>query len=142
MTSIFDRLPTPPASALLGWHLIALDREAREIEVGFTADDRFLNPAGHVQGGFVAAMLDDTIGPALFAATDGHVYAPTISLTTNFIAPARPGAFTGRGRVVSAGKTIVFLAGELFDAQGVLVATATATARAMPGRFGDAPAKA
>ena len=133
MTSIFDRFPMPSASVLLGWHLIALDKERAEVEIGFTADDRFLNPAGHVQGGFVAAMLDDTLGPALFASTDGQVYAPTISLTTNFIAPALPGAFTGKARVVSRGKTIVFLSGELYDARGTLVARATATARAMPG---------
>ena len=106
--------------------------------VGFTIDGRFLNPAGHVQGGFVAAMLDDTLGPALFASTDGQVYAPTISLTTNFIAPALPGDFTGTGRVVSRGRTIVFLSGELHDGGGNLVATATATARAMPGPMAKA----
>lgn len=138
MNSIFDRLPMPSASVLLGWHLIALDKGRAEIKVGFTADARFLNPAGHVQGGFVAAMLDDTLGPALFASTDGQVYAPTISLTTNFVAPALPGAFTGTGRVVSRGKTIVFLSGELHDAGGNLVATATATARAMPGPMAKA----
>jgi uncharacterized protein (TIGR00369 family) len=132
MSSIFDRLPMPPAARLLGWRFVALDRARQEIEVGFTLDDRFLNPAGHVQGGFVAAMLDDTLGPALFAATDGRVFAPTISLTTNFVAPARSGPFTGRGRVVALGKTIAHLAGELFDGDGRLVATATATARALP----------
>lgn len=138
MTSIFDTLPQPSASKLLGWRLIALDKEKAEITVGFTADARFLNPAGHVQGGFVAAMLDDTLGPALFASTDGQVYAPTISLTTNFIAPALPGDFTGTARVVNRGRTIVFLSGELHDARGQLVATATATARAMPGPMAKA----
>jgi len=78
-------------------------------------------------------MLDDTVGPALFASTDGACYAPTISLTTNFVSPAKPGKFVGHGRVVSLGRTIVFLAGELFDESGQLVATATATARVMSG---------
>lgn len=131
MTSIFDQVPMPSAAKLLGWRFVSLDRDRSEITVSFDLDDRFLNPAGDVQGGFVAAMLDDTLGPALFASTDGQVFAPTISLTTNFIAPAKPGAFTGKGRVVNRGKTIVFLAGELYDGAGTLVATATATARAM-----------
>lgn len=133
VASIFDNFPVPSASALLGWHVLAIDKNAGTIEVGFTADDRFLNPAGHVQGGFVAAMLDDTVGPSVFAMTDGAVYAPTIDLNVSFIQPARPGAFVGKGRVVNLGRTIVFLEGELFDRDGNLVARATSTARAMSG---------
>jgi len=134
MSSIFDTLPMPSAARLLGWQFLSLDRARQEIEIGFLADDRFLNPAGNVQGGFIAAMLDDTLGPALFASTDGRIFAPTISLTTNFVSAARPGRFTGRGRVVALGKTIAHLAGELYDGEGRLIATATATARAMPAQ--------
>lgn len=133
VASIFDNFPVPSASALLGWHVRAIDAAAGTIEVGFTADDRFLNPAGDVQGGFVAAMLDDTVGPGVFAMTEGAVYAPTIDLHISFIAPARPGRFVGKGRVVKLGRTIAFLEGELFDADGELVARGTATARVMSG---------
>ncbi|MBS0480758.1 MAG: PaaI family thioesterase [Proteobacteria bacterium] len=131
--SIFDRFPLPPAAKLLGWHVRAFDKEAQTIEVGYLLDDRFLNPAGDVQGGFIAAMLDDTAGPALFCSTDGAFYAPTIELHVSFIRPAKPGQFVGRGRVVSLGRTIVFLEGELFDAQNNLIARATASGRVMSG---------
>ncbi len=133
VASIFDNYPTPPASALLGWHVRAVDPGAGTIEVGFTADARFLNPEGKVQGGFIAAMLDDTVGPGIFAMTAGEVFAPTINLNISFIKAALPGEFVGRGRVVNLGRTIAFLEGELFDAQGDLVARATATARVMSG---------
>lgn len=128
--SIFDRLPMPPASKLLGWTLRAIDPGAGTIEIGFTADERFTNPGGTVQGGFLAAMLDDTQGPALFAMTDGTVYAPTIDFSISFIKAARPGAFIGKGRVVNRGKTIVFTEAELFDESGDLVARANFTSRA------------
>lgn len=128
---VFDRVPLPPASKLLGWTLRDVDIEAGTIEIGFTADERFTNPSGTVQGGFLAAMLDDTQGPALFAMTDGAVYAPTIDFHISFLKPARPGAFVGRGRVVNAGKTIVFTEAELFDAAGDLVARGSFTNRAM-----------
>jgi uncharacterized protein (TIGR00369 family) len=131
--SVFDRYPVPPASQLLGWTLRDVDVAAGTIEIGFTVDSRFINPAGTVQGGFLAAMLDDTQGPALFAMTDGAVYAPTIDFTISFLKPARPGAFVGKGRVVNAGKTIVFTEAELFDADGNLVARGTFTNRAMRG---------
>ena len=129
--SVFDRFPMPPASKLLGWTLRGVDTAAGTIEIGFTADERFTNPGGTVQGGFLAAMLDDTQGPALFAATDGQVYAPTIGFNIAFIKAARPGAFVGKGRVVSLGKTIAFTEAELFDETGELVARATFSSRAM-----------
>lgn len=131
--SVFDRFALPSASKLLGWTLRAVDPEAGTIEIGFTIDERFVNPAGTVQGGILAAMLDDTQGPALFAMTDGQVYAPTIDFTVSFVKAARPGRFVGRGRVVSLGKTIVFTEAELFDEGGELVARGTFSSRAMKG---------
>jgi len=130
--SIFDSLPIPPVAKTLGWTLRAIDPEAGTIEVGFTAGENFTNPTGAVQGGFVAAMLDDTMGPAVFAMGKGEIFAPTLDLNVSFIRPARPGAFTGMGRVVSLGKSIAFLEGELYDSEGVLVARSTATARVLP----------
>ena len=129
--SIFDGLPMPPVAKILGWTLLAVDPEAGTIEVGFEAGEEFTNPTGAVQGGFVAAMLDDTMGPAVFAMGKGEIFAPTLDLNVSFIRPARTGAFVGKGRVVSLGKTIAFLEGELYDGDGVLVARSTATARVM-----------
>ena len=129
--SIFDELPMPPAAKTLGWTLRAIDPDAGTIEVGFTAGEAFTNPTGAVQGGFVAAMLDDTMGPAVFAMGKGEIFAPTLDLNVSFLRPARPGTFLGKGRVVSFGKTIAFLEGELYDSEGVLVARSTATARVL-----------
>jgi uncharacterized protein (TIGR00369 family) len=98
-------------------------------EVFFSASDAFLNPMGHVQGGFLAAMLDDTLGPALVATLPDGQFAPTLELKVSFLRPARPGRITGTGRVVHRGGSIAFLAGELHDDAGELLATATATAR-------------
>jgi uncharacterized protein (TIGR00369 family) len=133
MPSIFDRFEAPPSAKLLGWTLRAIDTDAGTIEIGFTADDRFLNPAGTVQGGFLAAMLDDTQGPALFGMTNGEAYAPTIDFTISFVKPARVGRFVGKGRVVNLGKTIALTEAELFDEAGELVARATFTCRVMRG---------
>ena len=129
--SIFDGLPTPPVAKTLGWTLRAIDAEAGTIEVGFTAGEMFVNPTGAVQGGFVAAMLDDTMGPAVFAMGKGEIFAPTLDLHVCFLKPARPGRFVGKAKVVSLGRSIAFLEGELFDSDGELVAKSTATARVL-----------
>jgi len=133
MDSIFDDFPPPSSARLLGWEVKAVDVAAKTIEIGFTADDRFLNPAGTVQGGFLAAMLDDTQGPALYAASEGQVYAPTIDFHVVCLKPARPCRFTGRARVVSLGKTIAVTEAELFDEGGTMVARGTFTGRVMEG---------
>jgi uncharacterized protein (TIGR00369 family) len=146
------RAAPPPAATLLGWELVAIDPEGGTIEVAFTASEQFLNPVGAIQGGFLAAMLDDTLGPALVATLGPGLFAPTTDLHVQFLRPARPGRLTGRGRVVRRGREVAFLAGELLDDSGQVVATAMATAqiRAMlpgpgpsgPGQAGGLPAAA
>ena len=131
--SIFDRFEAPPSAKLLGWTLRAIDPDAGTIEIGFTADERFTNPGGTVQGGFLAAMLDDTQGPALFGHTHGEAYAPTIDFSISFLKEARPGQFIAKGRVLRMGKTIAFTEAELFDETGDIVARATFTNRVMRG---------
>lgn len=126
---IEGRVPPPPAAALLGWDLIEIDPERGTIEVAFQASHQFTNPVGVVQGGFLAAMLDDTMGPALVATLPEDRFAPTLDLHVQYLRPARPGRLVGRGRVVQRGREVCFLAGELLDSDGRLVATATATAR-------------
>jgi Thioesterase superfamily len=57
-----------------------------------------------------------------------------------FLRPARPGRLTGRGRVVRRGQEVAFLAGELLDDSGQVVATAVATAAIRALRRLPAPA--
>ena len=123
------RVSPPPAAVTLGFKLLEIDPSRGTIRVQFEGKPEFLNPMGVVQGGFVAAMLDDTLGPALVCTLPPGHFAPTIELKVNFIKPAPLGVLIGEGRLVARGGTIAFLAGELRTAGGELVATATATAR-------------
>jgi uncharacterized protein (TIGR00369 family) len=122
------RAAPPPAAELLGWELLAVDPDEGTIEVAFTATEQFVNPVGVIQGGFLAAMLDDTLGPALVATLDPGEFAPTTNLDVQFLRPARPGRLVGRARIVRRASGVGFLAGELVDDAGEVVATATATA--------------
>ena len=71
--------------------------------------------------GRVAQPPAVTLGPGeLASTTDLHV---------QFLRPVRPGRLVGRGRIVKRGRDVGFLAGELYDESGDLVAIATATAQ-------------
>jgi uncharacterized protein (TIGR00369 family) len=128
------RSPPPPAASTLGFKLLEIDERKGTVRVQFSARPEFVNPIGVIQGGFLAAMLDDTLGPALVATLGKHEFAPTIELKVNFVRPAQVGTLIGTGRVVARGGSIAFLAGELSTEQGELVATATATARIVTPR--------
>jgi uncharacterized protein (TIGR00369 family) len=134
------RAPIPPAAATLGFEFVAADVQAGTIEVAFTATERFTNPSGNVLGAFVAAMLYDTVGPALLATLDPDQFQSTLQLGVSFLRPVRPGRVIGRGRVVHRDGDLVFLEASLADAGQAVIATATATARVIP--LGQAPAAA
>ena len=129
IATALDHLVAPPSSKLLGWHLI--DARPREgwVRIGFDGKPDFCNPAGFVQGGILSAMLDDTMGPAVFVMTDGKLYTATITMTVNFLAPAKPGKLIGEATVTQLGKTIAFVEGRLMSEDGAVLVTATTSAR-------------
>ncbi len=120
-------LPPPPAATTLGIRFTDINAAAGSIEVEFQARPEFTNPAGNIQGGFLAAMLDDCMGPALAATLAIGEFAPTLNLNVAYQRAAKVGVIQGKAHIVKRGKDICFLAGELYQ-DGHLIATATATA--------------
>jgi uncharacterized protein (TIGR00369 family) len=129
ISTILDRFPTPPCATLLGLDILEADREIGRVKIAFTAKPEFCNASGNVQGGFLAAMLDDCMGPAILIATNADMFPSTIDLNVQYLVPAKPGQLIGKGRVVKIGKTIGFVEAELEDASGNLIARATASVR-------------
>jgi uncharacterized protein (TIGR00369 family) len=124
-----DGLTPPPSAKLLGWHLLDARPGEGWLKVGFDGKREFCNPAGFVQGGILTAMLDDTMGPAVLVMSEGKLYTTTISLTVNFMAPAKPGPIVAEASVTQLGKTVAFMEGKLTAEDGTLLATATTVAR-------------
>ena len=129
IATALDRLEAPPSSRLLGWHLLDARPAEGWIRIGFDGKREFCNPAGFIQGGILGAMLDDTMGPAVFVMTEGRLYTATITMTVNFLAPAKVGPITGEANVTQLGRTVAFVEGRLSAEDGTLLATATASAR-------------
>jgi uncharacterized protein (TIGR00369 family) len=74
-------------------------------------------------------MLDDTMGPAVFAMTNQKLFLTTISMTVNFLAPAKRGPMICEAKVTQLGKTIAFVGGKLTTADGTVLATASSSVR-------------
>ena len=123
---------SPPAPLHLGWRLIDFDFDKGWIKTGFDPKPEFLNPSGNIQGGFISAMLDDTLGPSILIKTRGKLIGPTIDLHTHFLSPLKLGSVTAEGRVTKLGQRIAFTEGQLYDADGKLCARATSSNMLLP----------
>jgi uncharacterized protein (TIGR00369 family) len=119
----------PPAATTLGFEFVDADVEAGTIELAFTATDAFTTPMGDVLGGFLAAMLYDTVGPCLLATLAPDEFIDTLALQTCFVRPAFAGRITAYGRIVHRTRDIALLEASLDQPTGEPVATGTATIR-------------
>ncbi len=112
---------------LFGIEPISVGPEPGMVEIAYHPDHRMINPRGDVQGGIVAALLDNAMARALAALNDGKVIAATVDMNVSFLRPVKPGRVTSKGRVTRQGRTIAFLEAELFDTDGTLLARGTST---------------
>ncbi len=122
----------PPVGRTLGFRMMSLDRENGRLEARYEGNTAFLNPAGHVQGGMLGAMLDDVTGMLVTALIGEDERCATLNLNLSFLRPALPGPVIGRALVVKAGRDIYNVIGELVQ-NDKMVATATATCMVVRG---------
>lgn len=92
-------------------------------------DERFLNPAGIVQGGFISAMMDSAMGASAVLSVEGQkVNVANTEMKSSFLRPARVGdVLTCTASVLKPGKVIAFLGAKVVDGDGNLVSTASST---------------
>lgn len=69
------QLPPPIFTDMAG-EFVALDVEAKTLTVRFPVQARYQNPMGFMQGGMIAAAIDNAIGPLSFM-----VAAPNVTKT-------------------------------------------------------------
>lgn len=94
-----------------------------------------MNRHGVLHGGIAGMLLDNAMGATGSLTVDDSGRAPflTISLNTQFLAPARAGTrVTATGRVTGGGRSLLFIAAELVDGDGTVIATATGVFKRVP----------
>jgi uncharacterized protein (TIGR00369 family) len=93
------------------------------------ADERFENPAGLIQGGFLAAMADSSMGAAAVTFAQGRkVTVANAEMKVSFLAAVLSGTtLRCEAVVVSGGSRTAFVEASITDAEGRLVARASST---------------
>ncbi|MGC1239013.1 MAG: PaaI family thioesterase [Acidimicrobiales bacterium] len=93
------------------------------------ADERFSNPAGVIQGGFLAAMLDSAMGAsAVTMVADRRVFVANTEMKVSFVRAAKVNdILTCVATVLKPGRVISFLEAKITDSDERLIATASST---------------
>jgi uncharacterized protein (TIGR00369 family) len=96
-----------------------------------TADERFANPAGIMQGGFLGAFADSAMGAAAVTFVQGRkVFAANAEMKISFLAAVPPGAtLLCTAEVVSGGPRVAFV-----EASVVARSAGPGSADSQPGR--------
>jgi acyl-CoA thioesterase len=123
-----------PHTSLLGSEFVGFDEATQTATMRFTVRREMCTWRGGVQGGLIAGYLDDVMGYAFVAATGGEQAPLNLDLSMTMIRLIPDGAtILAKGRVVKAGRKVVFLEGELYsEDEAKLYARATSTALPTP----------
>jgi uncharacterized protein (TIGR00369 family) len=119
---------------LMGATVTAVDTAALSCTISFDISTDYCHSGDIVQGGFVAAMLDAAMSHAAFAIEENIINVASLEIKTIYLEPSRAGTFHATGRLVKVGRSIGFMAGELYNGDGMLTATATTTAKLVRAR--------
>jgi uncharacterized protein (TIGR00369 family) len=129
-----SRMQVPPNSDLtLGMTCVDKTTPGRCVW-RMMADERFANPAGIMQGGFIGAFADSSMGAAAVTfVEDRRVFCSNAEFKISFLAAVDPGTeLTCTAEVVSGGRRVAFVEASIVartpdGKAGRLVARASST---------------
>jgi acyl-coenzyme A thioesterase PaaI-like protein len=94
LTLLRDRMPDgvevqlpPPCYETMEAEAVSFDEDAGVLVVRFPVRRAYRNPLGLMQGGFIAAAIDNTLGPLSFLVAPPSV---TTQMTTQYLRPIPP----------------------------------------------------
>ncbi|PZS15947.1 MAG: aromatic compound degradation protein PaaI [Pseudonocardiales bacterium] len=124
-------LPPPPIASHFDMRLV--DVSAGEVVFTCVPDESAYNPIGVVHGGLVCTLLDSVLGCAVQSTLPAGVGYTSIELKVNYLRSvhADTGELRARGWVTKPGRRVAFVEGDVRDATGKIVATASGTCLVM-----------
>lgn len=106
-------------------------REGVSLSVRFPVLPRYANPLGHMQGGYIVAALDNTLGPFSYLIAPPSV---TSALNTQYLRPVTAGTafIICVARLTERTRGTLYLSGEARGPDGKIVALCQAVCQILP----------
>lgn len=132
-TGVPLQIPPPCLTDMQGEPVAYVEGES--LAMRFPVLARYQNPIGHMQGGFIVAALDNTLGPFSYLIAPPSV---TTSLNTQYLRPVTPEMphIICHARLVERTRTQLFLAGEVRDDAGRVLVMCQAVCQILPPKAG------
>ena len=115
-----------PANDTFGFE--RLDTDDGSVAFRWTVPDEFCNSAGNLQGGVMAAFADAVLGGLCASELPNDFYPALAEMKISFLCPAPVRTtITATGRVLKAGKRLIFAEAEITNEAGDILARITGT---------------
>jgi uncharacterized protein (TIGR00369 family) len=126
LAAVADQVPVPAMAKTVPMRCVAASRGT--VTFAARADERHLNRADNVHGGFTATVLDSVASSALRTNLEAGVGFVTIELNVKLLraVPANV-ELRGEGRTISVSRKLGVAEATLYDDAGMLCAHCTAT---------------
>jgi uncharacterized protein (TIGR00369 family) len=120
-------LPHNTIARTLGYDIT--EAESGRVIITADPDDRLLNPAGTVHGGFSATLLDSCMGLAVQSTLEKGLTSTTLEFKISLVRPITPetGPIRAEGVVLQCGRRVGTAEGRITDRDGKLLAHGTTT---------------
>jgi len=118
-------LENVPFAKLLGIEIDSI--EAGHAVLSMEIKDELKRNGGIAHGGAIATLIDSAMAMAIVPLLAENERTTTVDLTIHYMRPLTHGTARASARVVRAGRRIITVSAELFDANEKLAATALST---------------
>jgi uncharacterized protein (TIGR00369 family) len=123
---IDEYLIPPPVFTALGGEFIDFDLQTASLTARFPVQEAYLNPYGVLQGGIIAALVDNTIGPLSILVAPPNV-TRHLEMTYKKPIPLEMGQVTVTCRLVEREGQLLTFKATVQDPEGVTLVRAKAT---------------
>lgn len=125
-------LPAPPIAELFAFEIDSVS--TGDVVFRCTPDESAYNPIGVVHGGLACVLLDTVAGCAVHTTLPAGVGYTSLEIKVNYLRPIHGGIeLIAHGWVTKPGRRAAFAEGDIRDASGALLATASSTCLIMGG---------
>jgi uncharacterized protein (TIGR00369 family) len=120
-------LPPPPIAEHFGFRLVEV--ATGDVTFACTPDESAYNPIGLIHGGLVCTLLDSVTGCAVQSTLPAGAGYTSVEIKVSYLRPVHGeiGELRARGWITKPGRRIAFAEGDVRDASGKLIATASST---------------
>ncbi|HHT01574.1 MAG TPA: PaaI family thioesterase [Firmicutes bacterium] len=123
LAAVHRRYQQVPSYQYYGITVLELTEGSAQVTMAWQS--WFANSNGFMHGGVLATLIDSVIGIA--ARTVTSRITTTVECKVNFIRPVREQDLRANAEIMHKGNSLLVGRGDVFDSQGRLIATGTAT---------------